>query len=311
MGAVPARTLVRCIWFPPDVCGVRGFPANGHGGPVTPPFRLVKDRACRRELALRAARKAFVRTLDDGARGDCSSSSSPSASTSLCAHARVVAGYAPAAERDQPAAGAWKRPARSDESSPFPPSPTQPSPFASTPATRRSPARSGSCNRSGERPDRRSRPRASCRWSRSTRVAPASATARAITTARSAVCAKTGRKLIGIGWRCRRLETMIPARPVGHPARRLRQPGRTGDVLDDRAELATNSPESSRSCSLSCSGQRSSQRCPASSDVGLSLLQALFYLIAGIAWIAPLKPLAALDRKRDSSAARSGRSVIE
>jgi S-adenosylhomocysteine hydrolase len=34
-GAVPARTLVRITWSPPDVQASEDIPANGHGGPVT------------------------------------------------------------------------------------------------------------------------------------------------------------------------------------------------------------------------------------------------------------------------------------
>ena len=87
-------------WLPPDVCGVRGFPANGHGGPVTPfshPGPRPEMEPLSKETLRRAAldaRKAFVRTLSDADRARLEHRLAQHL-TSLFAGVSVVAGYHP------------------------------------------------------------------------------------------------------------------------------------------------------------------------------------------------------------------------
>ena len=64
MGAVPARTLVRITWLPPDVKASVDFPATAHGGPVTPSSN--RPASCKRGRAIEAPPGArYLRAMSD------------------------------------------------------------------------------------------------------------------------------------------------------------------------------------------------------------------------------------------------------
>ena len=109
---------VRCTWFPPDVCGVRGFPGkrpwwSRHSLLSLPTRSRLRRHAPRASRGVRAHRS--TRTSASG-----SNSSWPTSSNRLLAKSRVAGGYAPMPQRNQPAAGAATPPPPAAPSSPFP-----------------------------------------------------------------------------------------------------------------------------------------------------------------------------------------------
>ena len=69
MGAVSGWTLVRHIWFPPDVNASVDFPATTHGGPVTLPFFEVQvDQKQLLRARFRKVRREHVAALPEVTR---------------------------------------------------------------------------------------------------------------------------------------------------------------------------------------------------------------------------------------------------
>ena len=115
-----------------------------------------------------------------------------------------------------------------------------------------------------------------------------------------------GARLIGCGWGFQRIDDDIRARRVGRPARRLCFPRRTGDV--SMIEPSWRKPVGVFGI-LAWITLWVVLVASLSGSVGdwPVLVQALFYLVAGIAWIVPLKPRAALDRNRAIQVADTAR----
>ena len=223
----------RSTWCPPDVCGVRGFPANGHGGPVTslpgpgdprPEMEPLSKEPLRR--AALDARKAFVRTLSDAERALLEQSARRKSHVAVrrCGGRRRLC---PARVGNQPACWRSRRPARSARIVAYPAfdHPAKPfrfragDPLDAGPFGMMQPkpkATGGRARPDPRSPDRDRRSRHPAR----PRQGPLRPRARP--------SEEDGARLVGVGWPLQRLDQNHSGRRLGHSARRLRLSWRTG-----------------------------------------------------------------------------------
>ena len=242
-----------------------------------------------------SARKAFVAAADHGgarrgssrqlaerARRRCSPSRGSSAAIARC---RSEISPLPAMDEAAATGAIVAFPAFADHQSPFrflAGDPVETGPWSVLQPRARCAARLS-----------RPRPRAAGRGR--PRAAPGSARARAITTGCSAELREHGALLIGVGWACR--GSTAKSRPIRGTCRSTASPRPTGWRCSvDRADLAQTGGNLRHPAAYRCLG---STRRDLRRRVGRwpALVQALFYLVAGIVWIAAVEAAAALDRK--------------